>query len=108
MKPITDKAEIAIDFPDKAYVGAFSRHSEFAVTADAEGILIKLVQPGDDRRMAEIHLHYFLLADILAEAAKAISEKGEVLDSSHGEALLAAANQLAKALARPKARRPRK
>ena len=50
MKPITDKAEVAIDFPDKAYIGAFGRHSGFEVSADAEGVTLKLSRPGDDSR----------------------------------------------------------
>jgi len=108
MKPISDKAEISIDFPDKAYVGSFSQHSEFAVGADADGVLIKLVHPGEDQRTAEIHLHYFLLADILAEAAKAIAQRGEALDESHRGPLLDASNRLGAALSRRKSRKPSK
>ena len=29
MHPIADKAEIAIDFPEKLYIGEFGRHSSF-------------------------------------------------------------------------------
>ena len=29
LHPIADKAEVSVDFPDKAYIGSFSRHSQF-------------------------------------------------------------------------------
>ena len=32
--PITDKAQVSIDFPDKFYVGSFGRNSSLDVTAD--------------------------------------------------------------------------
>jgi hypothetical protein len=97
MKPITDKAEISVDFPDKAYIGSFSQHSSFEVRADGDGIAIKLIHPSEDRRTAEIHLHYYLLADILAEAAQAIAGR-PALDDSHREPLLEAATNLERAL----------
>ena len=28
-RPIVDRAEVAIDFPDKSYLGSFTRHSAF-------------------------------------------------------------------------------
>lgn len=108
MKPITDKAEVSIDFPDKAYIGGFTRNSEFAVSVDAEGILIKLVHPGEDRRSAEIHLHYYLLADIVAEAAKAIAQRDEAIDEDHRDRLLEAAKKFAASLAMRRPRRERK
>jgi|SRR5665213_641162 hypothetical protein len=97
MKPITDKAEISVDFADKAYIGSFSQHSSFEVRANGDGIAIKLAHPAEDRRTAEIHLHYYLLADILAEAAKAIAGR-PAIDDSHREPLLKAATNLERAL----------
>ena len=97
MKPITDKAEISIDFPDKAYMGAFGRHSSFDVRADAESLMLKLEHAGDERRTVEIHLHYYLLADVLASAAEAIARLGH-LDNEHRGPLKDAAQSLAKAL----------
>ena len=97
MKPITDKAEVSIDFPDKAYIGSFSRHSAFEVRADGEGIVLKLSHPGEDHRTAEVHLHYYLLADILEEASKAIAAQS-ALDDAHREPLLAAATNLGRVL----------
>lgn len=107
MKPITDKAEISIDFPDKAYIGSFGRHSEFAVSADAQELRLKLVHPGEDRRIADLHFHYFLLADIIAEAAAAIAPLRESLDEAHRAPLLEAAQKFASALQAPKSHKHR-
>ena len=67
LHPIADKAEVSVDFPDKAYMGSFGRHSQFDAYADTDSVAIKLVRPGEDRREAVMHLHYGLLAEILAE-----------------------------------------
>jgi len=64
LHPIADKAEVSMDFPDKAYIGNFGRHSQFDAYADADSVAIKLVRPGEDRREAVVHLHYGLLAEI--------------------------------------------
>jgi len=42
-KPIIDKAEVSIDFPDKFYHGTFSRSSRYDVLLDDQGIHITLV-----------------------------------------------------------------
>jgi len=97
LHPIADKAEVSVDFPDKAYIGSFSRHSQFDAYADAESVAIRLVRPGEDRREAVIHLHYGLLAEILAELARSL-EAREPLDEPHREELAEAANRLAEAL----------
>ena len=62
LHPIADKAEVSVDFPDKAYMGSFGRHSQFDAYADVDSVAIKLVRPGEDRREAVVHLHYGLLA----------------------------------------------
>ena len=97
LHPIPDKAEVAIDFPDKAYFGSFSRNSQFDAHAGADSVAIKLVRPGEDRREAVIHLHYGLLADILAELAQSIAAR-EPLDENDRAALSDAAKELCAAL----------
>jgi hypothetical protein len=97
LHPITDKAEVSVDFPDKAYIGSFSRHSQFDASADAESVAIRLVRPGEDRREATIHLHYGLLAEILAELARSLSARAP-LDEPHRRELLDGAQALAAAL----------
>src|ERR1700741_4445836 len=76
LHPISAKGEVSIDFPDKAYIGSFSRHSQFDAYADSDSVAIRLVRPGEDRREAVVHLHYGLLAEILAELARAPGRPG--------------------------------
>lgn len=99
-KPITDRAEVAIDFPDKAYMGSFGRASSFEASADAEGVTIKLARTGEDRRTASLHLHYYLLAGVLADIAAALAARPP-LDAAHREPLVAAVRALLAALDRP-------
>jgi hypothetical protein len=99
IKPITDKAEVSIDFPDKFYVGAFTRHAGFEAKADAEGVALKLVRSGDDKRVAEFHLHYYLFADILDEIAESMAAQPPI-DEAHREPLIDAVAHLRKALKR--------
>lgn len=97
MHPIADKAEVSVDFPDKAYIGIFSRQSQFDAYANADSVAIRLVRPGEDRREAVIHLPYGLLADILAELAKSLSARG-ALDAQHRAELREAARLLSSSL----------
>ena len=99
MKPIVDKAEVAIDFADKVYFGTFSRSSGFDVTCDAEGAMLRLAHPGTDRRTAEIHLHYYLLADILTALAESVANE-PAIDDAHRSELLGAVRSLKAALSR--------
>ena len=97
LHPIADKAEVSVDFPDKAYIGSFSRHLQFDAHADADNAVIRLVRPGEDRREAVVHLHYGLLADILGELARSLAAR-EPLDDQHRVELCEAAKQLAASL----------
>ena len=99
MHPITDKAEVAIDFPDKAYMGGFGRDSGFEARADADGMMIKLVRSSGEKREVEVHLHHFLFAGILDDLAQSVAAR-EPIDDTHRLPLLEAAQKLAAALAR--------
>jgi hypothetical protein len=99
MHPIADKAEVAIDFPDKLYMGGFGRDSAFEAKAEDDGVLIRLVRAGGEKRVAEIHLHHFLLANILEELAVSLATR-EPIDEVHREPLLDAARRFAAALDR--------
>ncbi len=83
MQPIADKAEIAIDFPDKFYMGGFGRDCAFEARAEDDGVLIRLVRSGGEKRVAEIHLHHFLFANILDELARSLGER-EPIDEGTG------------------------
>lgn len=71
--PITDKAEVSIDFPDKFYMGSFGRGSRYDVTADKEGIHLHLDRTEGERRHVGFHVHYYLLAELLAASADAVA-----------------------------------
>ena len=68
MHPISDNAEVSVDFPDKAYIGSFGRHS-----------------------------NSMLLADILLELAKSLASRDQ-LDEQHRSELSEAAKQLSASL----------
>jgi hypothetical protein len=82
MHSIPDKAEVGIDFPDKFYIGGFGRDSGFEAKAEEDAVLIRLVRSGGEKRVVEVHLHHFLLANILNDLAmtfdieKALMEAG--------------------------------
>jgi len=97
LHPITDKGEVAIDFPDKYYSGGFGRDCSFEARAEDDGVLIRLVRASSDKRTVSIHLHHFLLAGILEELARSVVER-EPIDATHREPLLAAARAFAAAL----------
>jgi hypothetical protein len=71
--PITDKAEVSIDFPDKFYMGSFGLGSGFDVTADKEGVHLHLERRDGEKRRVGLHVHYHLLAEMLEAAATAVA-----------------------------------
>ena len=105
MHPIADKGEVAIDFPDKYYSGGFGRDCSFEARAEDDGVLIRLVRGGSDKRVVAIHLHHFLFAGIIEELAGSLGERAPI-DATHREPLLAAARGLAAALERSAQRLP--
>jgi hypothetical protein len=97
MKPIIDRAEVSIDYPDKAFMGAFGRRAGFEVSADTDGVTIKLASREGEKREVQMHLHYYLLADILDAMAEAM--QGRLAGDPHLPALCQAAGALRDALA---------
>jgi hypothetical protein len=73
-KPITDKAEVALEYPDKLYVGTFERSSRFEAHLDPTGIALILERPGPDDVHKSVHMHinFGLFADILRELALSV------------------------------------
>ena len=107
MKPIVDRGEVSIDFPDKAYYGAFGRAAQYEARADAEGVAFKLAQSGEDRREAELHLHWYLFADLVTDLAEKIAAGGAP-DEAHADTVRDAARRLVEALgSRPRKSRKR-
>ena len=98
-KPIPDKAEIALEYPDKLYVGTFERSSRFAAHLDPTGIALMLERPGPDDVHKSIHMHinFGLFADILRELASTVGRIPKD-DLMHRDQLVQAVAELHTAL----------
>ena len=98
-KPVPDKAEIALEYPEKLYVGTFERSSRFEAHLDATGFALILDRPGDEeaRRSIHMHINYGLFASILSELASTVSRipKDDIV---HRDQLARAAAELHRAL----------
>jgi hypothetical protein len=98
-KPIPDKAQIALEYPDKLYVGTFERSSRFEAHLDPTGIALILERPGADdiRKSIHMHINFGLFADILRELASTVGRipKDDVL---HHDQLAQAVTELHRAL----------
>ena len=97
-RPILDKAEVALEYPDKFYSGTFERSSRFEAHFDATGVALLLEQSGspDVRKSVHIHMHYGLFADVLDQlAASAAQIPGDSIARDH---LRRAANAMQKAI----------
>lgn len=73
-KPVPDKAEIALEYPDKFYVGTFEHSSRFEAHLDPTGFALVLERPGaeDVRKSIHMHISFGLLAGILGELAATV------------------------------------
>ncbi len=99
MESISDKAEVSIDFPDKFYSGSFSRGAKFEARSENDGLFIKLERKGEEKRAVGIHLHHYLLADLLCEWAESLKAQ-KTMEEGHKKDLLTAINKVEKALSR--------
>src|SRR3954470_12614353 len=74
-KPVPDKAEIALEYPDKFYVGTFGHSSRFEARLDGSGVALVLQHPGtaEERKSVHLHLNFGLLAGILRELAGSVA-----------------------------------
>jgi hypothetical protein len=102
-KPIPDKAEVALEYPDKFYVGTFERSARFEAHLDATGIALTLERTGDIETRKSIHMHvnYGLFAEILRELAASVTTLPPA-DMGHRAALGDAARLLHEALVKPR------
>ena len=100
-KPIPDKAEVALEYPDKLYIGTFERSAQFDAHLDEAGISLSLHRSGeaDVRKSVRMHFHYGLFADILQALATTVSSVPPA-DAAHRDALRGAAKALYRALDR--------
>ncbi len=95
--PVQDKAEVSIDFPDKFYMGSFSRESAFEARGEDDGLFIRLTRTGDQKRIVEFHLHHHLLADILHQWAQSI-KKQPPMEEEHKKTLIESLREVEQAL----------
>ena len=98
-KPIPDKAEVAVEYPDKLYIGTFGRSARFDAHLDENGISLTLERTGadDERKSVRMHFHYELFAEIVRDLAKTVASLPET-DVAHRAVLREAAEALAAAL----------
>jgi hypothetical protein len=94
-KPISDKAEVAVEFPDKLYIGTFAHTARFDAHLDQSGIALTLELPGPDeqRKSVHMHFHYALFAEILRDLANTTAAL-PAQDILHHEALRDSAKAL--------------
>jgi hypothetical protein len=82
-KRVTDKAEVALEYPDKFYVGTFERSSRFEAHLDPTGFALLLERhgSGDANKSIHMHINFGLFADILRELASTVGRipKDDVL-----------------------------
>src|SRR5947209_4879444 len=73
-KPVPDKAEIALEYPDKLYVGTFEHTPRFEAHLDATGFSLMLERLGDEdvRKSVHMHINFGLFASILSELASTV------------------------------------
>src|ERR1700694_941420 len=73
-KPIPDKAEVAVEYPDKLYIGTFAQTARFDAHLDEAGISLSLHRMGaeDVRKSVRMHFHFALFAEILRDLATTV------------------------------------
>ena len=73
-KPIPDQAEVALEYPDKLYVGTFEHTSRFDAHLDPTGFSLILERLGDEdvRKSVHMHINFGLFASILSELASTV------------------------------------
>jgi hypothetical protein len=100
-KPIPDKAEVALEYPDKLYVGTFERSSRFEAHLDPTGFALVLERLGDEdvRKSIHMHINFGLFASILKELATSVGSL-PTDDILHRDELLQAVAELHSALIR--------
>src|SRR4029434_1648069 len=98
-KPIPDKAEVALEYPDKLYIGTFERTARFDAHLEETVISLSLARTGADalRTTARMHFHFALFAEILRDLAKTVSSVPPA-DAAHRDELREGAKGLYRAL----------
>ncbi len=100
-RPMPDKAEVALEYPDKLYIGTFEKSSRFDAHLDETGISLSLYRGGapETRKSIRMHFHYAFFAEILHELARTVTSV-PLADTEHRDALRDGAKALYRALAK--------
>jgi hypothetical protein len=100
-KPVPDKAEVTIEFPDKLCTSTFERTARFDAHFDETGVAVSLHHRGaaETCKSVTMHFDYLLFAEILGDLAKSAAA-GPPTQEAQREALRNAAEQLYLSLAR--------
>ena len=98
-RPIPDQAEVALEYPDKFYVGTFEHSSRFEAHLDGSGFALVLQRPGADdvRKSVHLHISFGLFAGIVRELAGSVAAIPKD-DIAHREQLAEALAELQQAL----------
>ena len=74
-KPLPAKAEVALEYPDKLYIGTFDRDSRFDAHLDGSGLSLMLERVGDadTRKSIHMHLNFELFAEIFRDVARTVA-----------------------------------
>jgi hypothetical protein len=98
-KPIPGKAEVAVEYSDKLYIGTFEHTARFEAHADETGVALSLQHggAGDERKSVHLHFHYALFAEILRDIAATVPTSPPV-NAAHRETLRDAAEALYRTL----------
>jgi Hsp20/alpha crystallin family protein len=75
-KPVPDKAEIALKYLEKLYVGTFERSSRFEAHLDATGFALILDRPGDEEARGSFYRSMSLPFEPEDGAVEAHFDKG--------------------------------
>lgn len=97
MKPIIARAEVALDYPDKTYMGVFERESRYAAESSPEAFTIKFEHHGEERKIVDIHIAHTLFAQIVEDLAEHVRHQ-KPIDPEHRKTIDQALRRLSKAL----------
>ena len=97
MRPIEDRVEVSIDFPEKFYRGAFEQESGYDAVTEGDGLLMHFERGGDEKRSVSIHLHHNVLAGLLTAWADSL-KNSEPMEKGHAADMKAALKAVEKQL----------
>jgi hypothetical protein len=98
-RPLTGKAEVVLEYPEKLFIGTFDRSDHFDARLDANEVLLTLQrQSGTEAcRAARLHITPQVFANVLCRLAE--SPSATAPPPAVRQALRVAAEALARALA---------